>query len=466
MDEIDGWTEVDAAWLLRRWRTNVAGIKHVVEAAHRFGVSNTLWSGWETGERIKAEQVTELDKFFQAHRAFEEIVWATTTTRALKARRDWSQNLQGESASWWVWLRHADATNREIQATVRWGPAVVRIDDHAPRGLVLTTPVSIPNPPVEVHLDSPGWADFGRGEIPPGLGLASVSGVRRMRAPIPDPATWIVSQRIRRLIGHVPGWQRVVADLLSDSPFVKEALEIDEDPWTGRALDLSSISEVGEARIADPVPGEEFRRVRKARHLYRKGVCSSLNDLDPSEPVSYDQLKRFEENSEPLTPNIRPRLDLVFGAGGSLCRDAIHVAHLRGTTERDTWRADFPKWWFGPVWVRADQRDSGYRGPGDIDLTWHPWTKRVRVRTGQVLALTKASTESEPLRIDAPAGWAITAGMGRALNAQTVNHQWRLTDDHAAHQLWSQLSDVYLAAFGKNRGDAARVAFAHRRKET
>ena len=49
------------------------------------------------------------------------------------------------------------------------------------RGVIVTSPVSMPNPPAWVHLREPGWVDFGRGEVPVALGIPTFTALSAAR---------------------------------------------------------------------------------------------------------------------------------------------------------------------------------------------------------------------------------------------------------------------------------------------
>lgn len=431
-----------------------------VAASRRLGVSAALWSSWESNSKpIAWHRVVEIDRAFQAKGAFRALVWATTTTEALQPRQAWTHNLAPGRRHAWAWLRVAGPTHRTARAVIRWGPAIVPVELCGPQGIVVTTPVTVPNPPVRVILDSPGWVDFGPGTIPGEIGLPSVSGVHRMRAG-PDWAGWEFAERIGRLVGHAPGWKAEVIRYFGDSDFIADALDgrVERPRET---LDLASIGAgaVEPAASAATVPpdGAALQCVREARKLSRPTAAAQVSAIMRT-PVSENQLYRLENGSRPSVAMLRAGLDRVYGGDGHLCLEPLAGGGIDPGKENGVWTVAFPPWWVGPVWVRF-LHPSNANAVGEVELHWHPWVKRIRVRAGQTVRLRQAVADSGPLTVRAPAGWEVRAGVGHDERAHGVNDHWWIDDERAARRHWIDFSAIYLQAFGRDRREAAQRAW-------
>ena len=443
-------------WVLERWRATQSQWS-AAQTAARIGISRQAWDQWEETGRVPHERVEDLDRAFGAEGALADLLWACSTPEAFSARTSWAHNVIHRGAVW-VWVR--GASGEPVVARLRWGPVEVMFSDQGRAGIALTSPVAIPNPPIELELRYPGWADWGRGHLPGNLGIPVISGVPHMRlrrTHATDPSVWTVTSRLQRLLSRTSAPDAVLNRVVGDGEFVRGAFAQSRPPPPA-CLDLSTADRFDDR--PEPVAGPDCRRVRVARGLSQDEVVHQVNKLDPGVRLTKATLQRFENGSEPRLAHLRSRLDTVYGAGGHLCceklKDAVHLYS-------DAVRFCFPGWWVGPVWVLV--LESGSTAPGMVSLSWGPWAIKVKVRPGQVFTFRKAPSSGSDLFVRGPVGWAFEVGVGVWPGAHDANHDWTPTDDTAERRLWKSMKGVYVDALNGSRSAAALAVLRARRSD-
>ena len=159
------------AWLLRTWRTKVAGMTQQ-EVARAVFVQKSVVSMWENAERgLSFEHLDALDRCYGAGGALAGTALVMGTPAGLPARTTWVHNPTAPSGAIWVWCRPPHG-RRRISWRVGWGAGTAEGSSSCDEmGVFVTPAVSRPDPPVRIELSEPGWVDFGRGVIPTDLGL-------------------------------------------------------------------------------------------------------------------------------------------------------------------------------------------------------------------------------------------------------------------------------------------------------
>lgn len=432
---------LEGAWtvgtVLRRWREQVAG-RTQRSAARELGVAPSLWSGWESGhEAVGQVRKHDLDRLFRAEGTLAALLEATTTPAAFAPRASWWFNVQGPSKPWWIWIRpHEDAA----KVSLRWGPSVIPPVAVGAAGLVITTPVSMPNPPLSVcFVAGDGWVDMGPGALPGVLGLRIVDGVSLMRSPTPDYGTFVAVDGIRRLLGRSAAGPQAIRRLLGDPPFLDDVLAVLEAPNTSE--DVRQVH--GEPILAST--GADFARARTGRGLGRAEAAFAVTTLEPRNPVSEHQIQRLEAGHDPRPYLLRSRLDAVYGADGHLGSEPVPVRAVGDGGRSVVSEVDHPDWWIGAVWFAVE--DTGADSVA-IEIEWGNWRKRVLMRAGQAV-LARRPQPGYPLpRVTAPRRADVRAGIGRVHGAADINRNWSTTDERATAWLRAFTLRNYLRAFG------------------
>lgn len=430
--------------VLRRWRVQVAAVK-ATDSAAAIGFGRSAISNWESGRRQPGHaQIERLDRAYGAGGALSDVAFALETPAALTPRRVWWHNCPPGGAAVWAWIRpHPGAPSPT--ATAYWG--AFRCDVPAPLtpvGAVLAAASSVPNPPIKVVLDPPGWVDFGRGVFPGALGVAVTSVAEQ--ATLADLATnvrAVLPRLARRDLGHAQRrLVRAVHELLGQPTGAAEAaiaaLEHDHVEF----VDLT-----GEApRPPAPTPAPEldgaaYRRLRLHRRMSRSEVAAEASALLAAHPVSEDQLELLEAGGRPRVARLGSRLDMIYRAGGHTVTElvAAHPDPSGGLS------VEFPRYWVGPVWVTL-------LGPpakaGALTLEWPPWHKNLCARAGSTVTFRRSVTTQAPLTMRLQRGWTAMAGMGHVESAIDVNDGWQTIDDTHAQSVFPQIYSAYLGAFG------------------
>jgi hypothetical protein len=462
--------------------------------AAQLGVGHTTIANWESG--LRAFDPDDFDRLDQATRAggtLRDLLWASTTPLALAPREVWTANLSGPNpyllpvtGLWrlytpsWVWLREADEETEQVAVRLMWGPLVLDIDTHAPGGLLVTTLVSMSNPPIVVRFRRTGWADFGRGQVPDGFGLDQVSGLSLMRRrPTPDFATAAVTRRIRSTAADASGWEQEVVRFTGHDTFVAVALE-EEEPTKIEDLRDHEVRLWAPASTPDQKVerGNLFRKARRGRGQARAetdrsrmtwaDAAAKATALWPEEPISAHQVDRLEDGGSSDAALILARLDVVYGAGGLLaCEQLVnrddhdYVVELEALHPgKRLFAVEFPHWWVGPVWIRFERSP---RGEGVVTLRWWPWKKSVSLRTGHTVACRRSSADEPPLKVEAPVGWRLIAGLGHNPAAYAINDNWVAQNDAAVEDIIRPGMAAYLYGFGRRQSEANALGATLRR---
>lgn len=429
--------------VLRAWREH-AGITSR-QLAQRLDVAPATMSSYETGARAHrgldpydlaaalGTNSTETDAFVDMWRAAGSITDGMPHTR-------WAHNYPPPSGPVWVWLRPSPGCTR-IRAATWWGdpfqgPLDVEVSD---MGILLTAPISIPNPPIEVVFEGKGWADFGTGQIPKEVAAAIGVILRDGRtilgtsAPTSPPLREREQRALSALFGRLAkvandlgiAWSIMVPHLgmaRSDrAPQSLDGLTVGTDSTSGpRAYD-----DTGLLNTQLLLTGAQTRALREARGLSRGAAAREASALDRHHPISASTIEHLEQAG--LTPKVvrlLSRLDTVYAADGRLGVEHTFDSTGQLPARRFPFGYDvrFPRYWIGPVWIQAMSNTPGERGI--VDLVWGQWRRKQHVRSGTVLTTRRSSHADDALHVSIPDGWTLTAGVGASPAALDIGHGW------------------------------------------
>ncbi|MGI9597569.1 MAG: helix-turn-helix domain-containing protein [Acidimicrobiales bacterium] len=411
--------------VLRWWRDDVLGLTQQ-EAAERLNVRASALSNWERGKRAISLDLSEVDEALKGEHTLEGLLWAFSTPEGLEPGRLWTKVFPGPSRPVWLWLR---SPVEHIAFEGEWG--VTRLETElelGPNGLFVTVGASIADSPVVVQLSNPGWADFGTGELPPGIpGAPVVTAVSMFQRSTADgPFMEMFSSNL-------------VSKLSSGSPEALDLADAVPDAVGSYVHGGQPAGEVGggpgrdeaervpkrwppEAEGVDVVDRKRFARLRRARGLSLNTMADRLARETDIE-VGRDTLRRFETSvGQPHDPMLPIALDHVLGAGGRLAVLELRSDHGTGT-------ARLPPYWRGPIWIRLDDP----RPESHVVLRRGNWHREVTFHESALLS-THWFEPSVPLRIIADASTAWSIGVGRRAKTQSADQNWVPATVEAAQQ--------------------------------
>lgn len=420
------------------------------EVAATIGVGRSAVANWESGLRVPTPEVlVALDALYGAGGALVDLSRALGSPRGLDARSEWWHNYSPIGGPVWAWARCETASMR---LHLRWGPLSLRMQRRCDRrGMIVTVPASVANPPVRAEIDPPGWVDFGQGRIPRQLGIPRVNALAHAHLADPaDHALWIIASRLRPALNGDGRWLDKLKALLGRrDDLVDEALTHAGPPvavtdLTDRTFDTS-------CEVPCAWDGARYRRLREARGLSQLDAAKQAGALTPTVRVTDDQIALVEAGGHPRIPDLAARLDVVYGADGhSLCQALSTTA-----TDEGTIAVSPPPWWTGPIWLVLSA--DGTTAPGQIVLRWPPWQQQLRLYPGTALTTRKAPGQHQPLTIAVPPGWTLSAGIGMHPDAVDINHGWHAIDTSAADRIFNHYHLVYLELFNKTQNDLLRL---------
>lgn len=404
------------------------------------------------------------------------------TPLALPADTVWMHNFTQQGLCW-VWLRLAEP-DPSAGARLVWG----ELEGRTPAlgsGLLLTMPRTISNPPLQVHLDAPGWVDFGRGHVPArvrdAVALAlharildahsTVSIARQPRTvrlderadrELLDALAPVVHARgsvrtcppesvtVREALGQ---FEAAAADLgiegLSDHWGLWRPSDADEVPGSGVGM------VTGQAHTRWHLSPDRLRRLREARALPRADAAGVVTRMlgrarnadhadrrtwqlgaGESLVVTEDDLKRVEEGGcAPRVRNFHALLDMAYRADGRASVQelgGVLPAPMLVAADGARRAVYFPSYWVGPVWLHV----TGPREEAPLELRWGNWRRRQLVRPGMVLTTRQPPAAKRlPLSALLPAPWTLRVGTGRVPGAWDINDGWSPASHAAAAEL-------------------------------
>lgn len=430
-------------WLLRTWRTDVSRLS-LRQLDERGVVRKPTLSMWENGHRaVGFRQLELLDECYGAGHALVDLALALGTPAGLPARTTWAHNPQGPSAPRWAWLRPGPGAGR-VDALLTWGAFAIECAEPCDdRGVFVTTPMSMPNPAVWVHLREAGWVDFGRGAVPEELGIPvrdALSGARVARHGH-SPAGLVAPRLVARFLSDPAFADRVLRFFGSRPDLVRQVFSTTEG--YDRVLDLAGDpGRVPPTTEDRPFTGSRFRALREARGLSQADTARLVTELLPEDPVTDDQIGSLERGANPRAAFLRSRLDRVYGADGVTCVEEVSTA-----STRPPFVFSFPIYWIGPVWFTFDTPDDA---PALVELHWATGYKRLRVAPGTTVTCRRPVEDPIAFVVVCPRRWRVVAGMGAHPQAHDVNFGWLRTDgDDPQRYDGHEVNEIFLNWFDR-----------------
>lgn len=455
--------------VLRAWREHAgmsrAGLADAIPAS---AASVSMWESGARGTRNSptADYVRVLRLDAYESMALSDTCFAAGSVTTVIPRTRWAHNFQAPPTPVWAWLRPAAAAEDSVTnltVTNWWGEPLqgsVTVSC-GPGGVLLQYPSSVTNPPLEVTLSVPGWADFGRGTIPPDVAAslgATIIDARRIiafSAPI-DPPMDAHERREARSSGAFKRARRLVARLdVSWRVFAPHlgVLKPQHDPYSLDGSSIQPTTWLGEVTARDDgtierqvlMSGTQLRAAREGRGASREDVARQVSELLPEHPLSTHALEMLEKTGKlPDVDGVIAALDHVYQCDGRLGVDRVFDSRSAHPLPGKPLTVIFPAFYTGPVWVQATGRDGN--DAGTVDLTWGPWRRRQRVRSGMLLTTRKSLPDAVPLAVTVPRGWRISAGIGAAATAADISHGWHPVSIRAALALLRDGVDAIVAS--------------------
>lgn len=404
-------------WLVHQWRTKVARMTGQ-RAAEHLGVSRAALSQWETGgRRIPFERLRQLDEIYSACGILLDMARGVAAMRALPPRCTWDFNPSPAASNTWAWILSGGP--HPISGIASQGFFYVPLTQAGSgTGTLLFLDESLPNPPVRIALDTPGWVTFGQGRPPEDLGVNFVA--------VRTDADWgLLDHPLMRRTFALFATKSGRAELLSLAARAGTPVTEILNAYTGVQVDPVNHG-VPAMRQAPPCERErrltiqDVRRLRRELNLTHRALADCVNTVLPARPVTEDHIARFEagrtvRDDQLLLP---ARIDTALGLDGSLVLTAVEVQKniSSGTTDL---RVLFPDFWVGPVWVQFVQPGPG---PAVYELEWPPYSTRLRTYQGDIAHFRRSVVGQRPLRIRGPRGARVAAGIGFHCEARDINH--------------------------------------------
>lgn len=434
------------ARILRAWRhyENLS----VSELAARTRMGTSTLSMLEHGSRGR-RPAASLDTVRSIARSLElsddhtaaliDLWTAADSVKALPPRVSWAHNFPGSKGPAWVWLR--PASHGSTTAQLRWGMPLAKLvaSGKQPSGALVQFPASVPAPAFDVTLSQPGWADFGRGVVPPDV--AQELGIRPLNARDLSAAhhewwsmDWVADWGEGVPVGH---WR-------SDGAAQPQR---DSRPAAGPLYAEPDRDSRGILVSQCLMTPQQAQRLREARGLGREAAAAAATELTESSPITARMILTIESHRRARHEGtVLARLDTVYRADGRLGIERTFISepsddHSEGID------VSFPDFWWGPVWlqfVRPRLAGPAATEPVCAELAWGLGGSEQLVRPGAVLSMRNARPGAGPLRIRVPSGWVVAAGTGAVPGAHDIRHDW--------HPVSSQAKAVILRNLGGDNG--------------
>jgi transcriptional regulator with XRE-family HTH domain len=441
--DIGNLAGLSSGLVLQLWREE-AGMS-AAELARRLDVSRGSVTNWERHSRAMERDTFErlLGLYGIAGEGLLDLISAIDLPGAVDARTTWYHNFPGKGPVW-AWLRQPTAA--VVAAKAVWGVLTSEVKvPPGSEGVVVTLPLSVPNPPVRLELAEPGWVCFGRGKLPARLPLKMVNPIGSIDVlETADDIRAIFADRLDRLLGRNGSWRAALrrfvahrADLL-DKAFPA--------PTAAQVQDLTNLAlPVHPSADGSVLPASRWQAVRTARRHTQASAADYASALGPEGTrISDDQIQEFEKGAATTVADLAIRLDVVYGLDG---HSGLY-SQRKWIAGPNAEKVGFPTWWKGPVWIRT--APSASPAAGIIGITWGSWTRLQTIRSGHALT-TRTAGGGEAMSIKAPVGWGVTVGLGADPAAIDINARWLAVDNAEADQLFRNYAPSYIALFGRSR---------------
>ena len=410
-------------------------------ASERLFCNQSLLSKWERGSRrIPRSKHLALDELYGANGCLEDLLLAISTPVTLEPRHRWWHNYPPGGAPVWAWIR-SNAPNGSA-ATVSWGPYGFSIDIPTGRGgIIVNGPTSVNNPATLVQLETPGWVDFGRDNVPewievPVLDGSSLLGVSDQGR---NETIGLVADHIRRLLtahGRTQGELAAFLGLRAD--LVAEVL--------GRAGQRAAVERLRPTprleAVADPQLGAKIRRIREGRGIKQREVAKLLAkqtlSSDLPEVTDY-HVRTLEDSGAVKVDFLLERLDMLYRCDGLLTSASV------GRPRTGPGHIKFPSFWVGNVWLDIDAPEGRETR---FELHWGDYYRPLSLEGRTAVTLRKSLEGQSPLRVETSADCIWQAGIGTRSDAVDVNQNWKHEADRGLDVV-AELIDVLLGLAGR-----------------
>jgi hypothetical protein len=402
------------------------------DAADRLCVESSTVSNWERNTRTSSLDLATLDRGLAGDGVLADLMWSYGTAEGIDPGHVWTKVFPGPSRPVWMWIRTAAPT---IAIEAEWG--VFRFEKHfemGENGIFVTVGASVPDSPVVVYLSEPGWADFGRGQLPEVVPGASVCSAVSDFSPSSADGAFMEMFR-----------STIESELASDGPTAT-----DRPPGSSVPEPLTSFvthrrsERTGLARWPlrpegiDAVERANFARLRGARCLSLPQLAdrlARLTDID----ASRDTLRRFEGDvGEPHDRMLPIALDHVLGADGRLAAVEVKSGHGSGTVT-------FPPYWRGPVWLSLEPSEADT----SVVLSRGRWRRELRADAA-ALASVHWFDPAVPLKIETSPTLFWSVGLGRRAGAEAIDQNWMPGSVDIAQQAVAETQQAVTQAIDLN----------------
>lgn len=424
-------------------------------------VSPQLVSGWERGrEPINRASIAQAAEVLPGGRGLMELWQAIPEASVLRPQDRWWRNF-GDAGGGrvWAWLRVPDVENAGPAIASLWWGEPLQGDCPLRRGtagVLVQFPVSVANPGLEIRFDlHGGWASFGQGEVPArvceALGIEKVD-ARRLHGAREPRQLELTPGRDGKMLGVLR--PVLFGDLRR---FARDQLRInweliwphlglwrsDPAPQAKDGTILETRSSAGGVAVDSEglvvsqflLTAAQLHELRTLRGFQsREQVESEVAKVEKRVSLGRKWLEHLELDERfPDRAGLISALNSVYQADGSVGIERTALFHPRPGGAEVEHRVEFPNHYVGPVWVQA--RGVRPAGVATVTLTWGPWRRRQKVRSGVVLTTRKAEMGSAPLLVNVPGDWFLAVGTGAPATALDINRAWHPASPKAAYQL-------------------------------
>jgi hypothetical protein len=313
-------------------------------------------------------------------------------------------------------------------------------------GVILTSPVSVVNPPTVVDLSEPGWVDFGHGVPPSWLGARIVDGLAFVTSTT-DEHNYTLGVLSDHLAAAMQEHGLNAADIAELLRVPRHAVESVLGAGRRRpAIMPIRRNDDGSEEFGYFPPGGFLRAVRQARGLSLRDAVSAATGL-PShnlEPVTLHAVRAAEADKFPRIQQLIPRLDMAYRCDGRLTYSVLQKRRARRH------EVIFPDYWVGPVWLEfSPVRTVRSR----VDLRWGEVWRPLEVNGHTSVTFRQADPQGIPLEIACAEEWSVVAGLGVHRSAVDVNANWIPREEKYQEQVIQELLAGLMKVSGKDGTD-------------
>lgn len=437
-------SNVELNTLLSRWRSE-CGVSQTW-LAEAIGKVKGAVSQYENGRiTAGAEVVGSIDAALGADGVLIDLAFALRTPESLRPARTWRHNFEPGGGPVWAWVRAAGAV-RVVSCRFGWGPARVAVTEPAGAdGVIVTSPLSVPNPAVTVDLEQPGWVDFGRGVPPSWLPIPVVDAGHMVQPSSQQDYTLrLVSDRLRQVL---IADDRSTAELAAFLGYDVDVLQA----VVGRTRERPDpFVRPRPAMSRQPPSGARLQTIRTGRGMSRDDVVRGAArhpGAAEARPVTEDRIRAAENGTPSFNGDLLARLDMVYRCDGELTYQALGTASGEGLS------ITFPSYWTGPVWLSFQPLEKPEL---DVILRWDRLLRPIKMTGPTSVTCRKSSLPQCPLEVaHTSLPCVVTFGIGKDATAVDVNDAWQSGDRYATEELFEDVLKGIAALAGRSTAELA-----------